>query len=461
MSSDDGRDPGGRPTTPSAPTGDTENVTDLQSTAPLPKASASVGRGRLALIALALVGLWLVAMLTLGLLVAASALLVVWAGLPLLVVGLAMLRRLARAHRRLAAQVLGTDIAEPYMPFRGGSLFVRLRRRLTDSATWRDLGWLFETITIGFALRLAALLAYLVLPLAFYGAPALLRLDAAITRQLIGPSDARLQRRITDLERSRAQSVDHSAAELRRIERDLHDGAQAQLVALGMNLGLAEELLTKDPATAATLIAEARRSSSEALAELRALVRGIHPPVLADRGLMGGIAALALAHPAPVTVSGTLDGRAPDPVESAAYFAVRELLTNSAKHSGAGHVTIDVRHENERLEITVGDDGVGGALVLPGGGLEGLLRRLNAFDGTVQINSPAGGPTTVTVAICCALQRSPGSQAWQADSPSDPQRRPSGDPLQSSSQASAPGQATDWSTGSPRESPYPSDGLLA
>ena len=177
-------------------------------------------------------------------------------------------------------------------------MFSRLRFRLSDRATWRDLAWLLEVQTIGFALQLAALIAFPFLPLGWWGSPLLLKTDAATTRLLVGPQDAQLQERIGQLESSRAQSVDHSAAELRRIERDLHDGAQAQLVALGMNLGLAEELVGRDPAAATALIAEARQSSTTALSELRSLVRGIHPPVLADRGLAGGIAALALAHPA-------------------------------------------------------------------------------------------------------------------------------------------------------------------
>src|SRR5690242_20267758 len=247
------------------------------------------GRWHLFGIALALVGLWVVGMVLIALLVVAVSLLVIWIGLPLLLAFLAALRWFARLHRRLASQVLGQPILDPYLPMLPGGLFVRLRIRLTDRATWRDLAWLFEVQSIGFALQLTALLSFPFLPIGWWGSPLLLRLDAGITRLLLSNQDERLHQRIEALESSRQDSVDHSAAELRRIERDLHDGAQAQLVALGMNLGLAKELVGRDPAAAAELIAEAQQSSSTALAELRSLVRGIHPPVLADRGLAGGV----------------------------------------------------------------------------------------------------------------------------------------------------------------------------
>jgi signal transduction histidine kinase len=258
--------------------------------------------------------------------------------------------------------------------------------------------------TIGFALQLAALIAFPFLPLGWWGSPLLLRTDAATTRLLAGPQDTHLQQRIGELESSRADSVDHSAAELRRIERDLHDGAQAQLVALAMNLGLAQELVVRDPTAAAALIGEARDSSTTALAELRSLVRGIHPPVLADRGLTGGISALALAHPRDVEVDVDLDGRPPAPVESAVYFAVAEALTNSAKHAAAQHAWVWTRHDGGTLTVMVGDDGVGGAQLTPEGGLVGIERRLSAFDGTMSMASPLGGPTIVTMKVPCELR---------------------------------------------------------
>ncbi len=355
-------------------------------------------------IALALVGLWVVGLLTLVLLVVAVGLLIVWIGLPLLLVSLAMLRWLARLHRRLAGRVLGTTILDPYLPPVPGGLFVRLRIRLTDRASWRDLAWLFEVLTIGFALQLAALLSFPFLPIGWWGSPLLLRMDAGISRLLLAAQDEQLQQRIEALESSRQDTVDHSAAELRRIERDLHDGAQAQLVALGMNLGLAQELVTRDPAAAAELIAEARQSSSSALSELRSLVRGIHPPVLADRGLSGAIEALALAHPRPVDADIELAGRPPAPVESAVYFAVAELLTNSAKHAAAQHTWVWIRHDGGILTAMVGDDGVGGVQLSAEGGLAGVQRRLAAFDGTLSLASPIGGGTIVTIKVPCVLR---------------------------------------------------------
>lgn len=362
------------------------------------------GRWQLFGIALALVGLWIAGLLTLVFLVLAVSLLIIWIGLPLLLAGLAMLRWFARMHRALAGRVLGIVLPDPYLPLPPGGLFVRLRTRLTDRATWRDLAWLFEVLTFGFALELTALIAFPILPLGWWGSPWLLRLDAGISRLLLAPQDAALHERIDALETSRQDSVDHSAAELRRIERDLHDGAQAQLVALGMNLGLAEELVTRDPRAAAELIAEARASSSTALAELRSLVRGIHPPVLADRGLAGAVAALALSHPRPVEVDIRLDGRPPAPVESAVYFTVAELLTNGAKYASAGHTWVWIRHEAGVLTALVGDDGVGGAQPTPEGGLTGVQRRLAAFDGTLSIASPLGGGTIVTVKVPCVLR---------------------------------------------------------
>lgn len=362
------------------------------------------GRWELFGIALALVGLWVVGMVLLVFGIVAVSLLIIWIGLPLLLAFLATLRWYARLHRRLAGRVLGQPILDPYLPALPGGLFVRLRIRLTDRAGWRDLAWLFEVLTIGFALQLTALISFPFLPIGWWGSPLLLRLDAGITRLLLSPQDERLRQRIEALETSRQDSVDHSAAELRRIERDLHDGAQAQLVALGMNLGLAKELIDRDPAAAAGLIAEAQQSSSTALADLRSLVRGIHPPVLADRGLTGAVQALALTHPRPVEADIELDGRPPAPVESAVYFAAAELLTNSAKYAAARNTWVWIRHEDGVLTAMVGDDGIGGAQATAEGGLAGVQRRLAAFDGTLSVASPLGGGTIVTVKVPCVLR---------------------------------------------------------
>lgn len=205
------------------------------------------------------------------------------------------------------------------------------------------------------------------------------------------------------LTETRRDAVDTSAAELRRIERDLHDGAQARLVAVGMDLGTIEALLDKDPAKAKELIAQARTSSVEALAELRELVRGIHPPVLAERGLGDAVRALALRLPVTTEVSVDLPGRAEAPVESAAYFAVSEVLTNAVKHSGADRIWADLHHADGMLRVSVTDNGKGGAVIEAGSGLAGVERRLGTFDGVLAVSSPAGGPTMVTMEIPCAL----------------------------------------------------------
>ena len=190
------------------------------------------------------------------------------------------------------------------------------------------------------------------------------------------------------LAQTRQESLDTGAAELRRIERDLHDGAQARLVAMGLTLDAAGRLIDTDPAAARSLLIEARDASAKALAELRDLVRGVHPPVLADRGLADAVRALALDSPVRARVTGSLDGRPPAPVESAAYFAVSELLANVAKHAGAESADIDLRHSLGALRISVRDDGDGGADPGRGTGLRGVERRIAAFDGVLAISSP-------------------------------------------------------------------------
>jgi signal transduction histidine kinase len=235
-------------------------------------------------------------------------------------------------------------------------------------------------------------------------APLSLWVAAQFGRLLLGPTKAAtLRLRVRHLTESRSESVDAQAAELRRIERDLHDGAQARLVALSMNIGLAEELMKTNPDAAQHLMAEAREASSRALVELRNLVRGIHPPVLAERGFGGAVEALALAVPMPVDISVDLPGRPVAPVESAAYFAVAEALANVSKHSQAKRAWITVAHGDGVLAMEVGDDGVGGATLDAGTGLQGIVRRLAAFDGTMTVSSPLGGPTVVAMELPCEL----------------------------------------------------------
>jgi signal transduction histidine kinase len=211
---------------------------------------------------------------------------------------------------------------------------------------------------------------------------------------------ARRQHRIERLEETRAGAVDVQESELRRIERDLHDGAQARLVALGMSLGRAEQALEKDPEAVRGLLAEARLGAGEALEELRDLARGIRPPILTDRGLEPAISALVARTPVPVSLSVDLPGRNEAAVETAAYFTVAEALANAIKHGGAKRIDIRVTADNTVLVAEVVDDGEGGADP-SGSGLTGLRQRAEALDGTLRVMSPAGGPTTVRVELPC------------------------------------------------------------
>jgi signal transduction histidine kinase len=214
---------------------------------------------------------------------------------------------------------------------------------------------------------------------------------------------SRLTNRVQRLSETRTDAVDTAAAELRRVERDLHDGAQARLVALGMSLRAAERLFETSPGAALAMVGEAREMSSRALTELRDLVRGILPPVLADRGLGDAVRALALETPVNARLDIDLPGRLAAPVESAAYFAVAEVLANAAKHAHARTVDVHMRHDGDALRIAVTDDGVGGADPAMGSGLRGVERRLGTFDGILAVNSPPGGPTIVVIEVPCAL----------------------------------------------------------
>ncbi|WP_146607806.1 sensor histidine kinase [Spongiactinospora gelatinilytica] len=345
--------------------------------------------------------------------------------------------------RRLARDWSGVEIAPPYLPkpppavrqpdgwYRDGRNLYRTPRvpdfnrwmnwLLRDPATWRDMAWV---VSYAFGGALPALLPYglagcgLVLayglgasPLALLAvagpvalgvlaAPWVLRLHGLWLRVLLGPTErSRLARRVRHLAESRTETVDSQAAQLRGIERDLHDGAQARLVAIGMTLGAADHLLDSDPAAAEALIAKAREASAAALAELRRLVRGIRPPVLAERGLPGALRALAVDSPLDVRLDGDLPEGVPAPIESAVYFAVSELLTNAARHGGAARATVALSHDDAGLTVAVTDDGRGGADPAKGSGLRGIRRRIAAFDGTLALDSPRGGPTTATVSV--------------------------------------------------------------
>ncbi|MDQ1009039.1 signal transduction histidine kinase [Streptomyces sp. V4I23] len=322
-------------------------------------------------------------------------------GLPLLALGLAGARRIGRAERARARALLGVEVDEPSPLGRpeGGGLVPWVWSRLKDPVAWRTVLYSFVRLPWGvltFALTLVGLLVlWPVLP---FLAHAMASADRAMVRGLLSPSDE-LERRIAELESDRGVVIDTAAADLRRIERDLHDGAQARLVALAMGLGLAKEKLLEDPDAAAAMVDEAHGEVKLALQELRDLARGIHPAVLTDRGLDAALSAIASRCTAPVTVTVDLAERPAEAIEGIAYFTVSELLQNVSKHAQATRVSVDVWRADERLLIQVVDDGKGGARLDGGTGMAGLAERLGAVDGLFALDSPAGGPTTVTAEL--------------------------------------------------------------
>ncbi|GAA1671190.1 sensor domain-containing protein [Glycomyces endophyticus] len=393
--------------------------------------------------------LTLVAAALLAAAIATGVLVVFWIGIPVAVALFLAIRVWANAQRRVIGEQLGVVIPVPY---RERPKHARLDQQalllIREAATWRDVAWLAIDATLGFVVNLLYLgvfgvaVYYLVQPLLlvtlFHTAPnpsvndfgfydfdtpaktlflvplalgagvawwrwgeLFLRWYSHLGVLLLGPTaKAVLTARVSELRQSRDLTVDYAAAELRRIERDLHDGAQGRIAALSLTLGMAEELLHQNrPEQAVGLVAEARQTCSDVLDEIRQLVRGIHPPVLADRGFTGALQAMALDHPLPVSVVDRLGEKLPAPLEAAAYFATNEVLANITKHAEATQVQVIVTHERGLVRIEVRDDGRGGAAVAPGGGLDGVARRLAAFDGTLDVESPEGGPTTVTLSI--------------------------------------------------------------
>ncbi|WP_033219197.1 sensor histidine kinase [Kitasatospora phosalacinea] len=249
----------------------------------------------------------------------------------------------------------------------------------------------------GFAASAAGLLGLVVLA---YSGALLAGAQVRLAQQLLGLRDTDLGTRVIELTRSRARLADAFEAERRRIERDLHDGAQQQLVALGMTLGLAELELRDHDTPAAALVTRARGEAKLALEQLRTLVRGIHPQVLTDHGLPSAVAELAARHPVPVRVELPLP-RLPGAVESAAYFTVTEALTNAAKHSGADEITVHGTLDAGTLRLCVTDNGRGGADPGAGAGLQGLADRIAVLDGRLTVTSPPGGPTRLDLEVPC------------------------------------------------------------
>ncbi|NUT54247.1 MAG: sensor histidine kinase [Saccharothrix sp.] len=369
-------------------------------------------------------------------------------GTPVFLVVTWVSRWVARLERWRAGRVLGRVIGDPYEPVGGANPWARGRAAMREPATWRDLAWLLLSFPVGVVTGVVGVVAAVVVvgtalaPLWLWAVPnpyappvvdwlvnttggrfvaaaigvaalwpvgwlvvAVSRAQASIAARLLeaGPR-ARLRQQVSALRETRLRVVDAQAAELRRIERDLHDGAQARIVAAGMTLALAERKLRAaglgdDPARAD--VRSARRQLDDALGELRRLVRGIYPPILTDRGLAAALTALAGDAPLSVVVDAGELGELPAAVESAAYFVVAEALANAVKHAAADECVITLCRSDDVLELAVRDDGRGGADP-SGSGLDGLRRRVEALDGTMVVTSPPGGPTTVHAELPCA-----------------------------------------------------------
>lgn len=373
---------------------------------------------------------WFIALVTLISL--GFGLVVTLVGVPILLATMVAWTWGARAERWRTELMLGVRLRAPYQelprPWRARTVaFIK------DPAVWRDLAYLLVLFPVGI-LEFTAVLALLALPfwlvtaplVVLFGngggsdgppvpvaivmvalwAPAVLalpwailgmaRLHGNIAQGLLGASrEEALELRVDELTESRSRAVDAALTERRRIERDLHDGAQQRLVALAMNLGMAKIKFESDPARARELVEAAHEEAKQAMTEIRNLVRGIYPAVLTDRGLDAAISALAGRCPVPVTVSIELDERPPEAVESTAYFIVAEALTNVAKHSVATRAEVRVYRELDRLIVEVFDDGVGGAVSRGVSGLTGLADRAAGLDGRLTVQSPVGGPTLV------------------------------------------------------------------
>nr|WP_244319808.1 MULTISPECIES: sensor histidine kinase [Streptomyces] len=383
---------------------------------------------------------WTVTMVSLG-----AGLLVTFLGVPVLAAALAGARGFGALERVRARALLGVDVPgpEPLRVRKPGAL-AWMGAVLKSGASWRSLlyslvqlPWVIFTFTVAVTLWALSLIL-LTYPLWFWVFPtyageggfqlygdehhriyldnpfeitvtalvgllfalatpwlvrALTTVDGLLVRGLLGPS--LLSERVVELESDRGVVVDTAAADLRRIERDLHDGAQARLVGLAMDLGLAKEKMREDPQAAARMVEDAHGEVKTALQELRDLARGIHPAVLTDRGLDAALSAVASRCTVPVRVEADLPSRPAPAIEGIAYFTVCELLQNVAKHSRARSASVDVWHSEDRLMLQVTDDGVGGASASAGSGLAGLKDRLDAVDGILLVDSPAGGPTRV------------------------------------------------------------------
>ncbi|WP_414636001.1 sensor histidine kinase [Amycolatopsis sp.] len=327
---------------------------------------------------------------------------VIWVGIPILMVTTSMVRSFGDLERRWARKMLGTPLPSAERGPVEGGLLRRWRYHLVDPTTWRDLGYLmlvFPLSVVEFAIGITSVV---LLPIAIWVAPWIGWMHGSLALALLGPDRAeRLATKAQYLQASRARGVDAAEAERRRIERDLHDGAQQRLVAVAMSLGRAKNKLGHDPVAARELIDEAHADAKLAVSELRDLARGIYPAVLGDRGLDAALSAQAAKCPVPVDVRVDIEPRPPAAVETTAYFIVGETLTNVAKHSGATQAEVKVWRAEEKVIVEITDNGRGGAELRAGGGLGGLADRAATIDGVITVVSPAGGPTVIRADLPC------------------------------------------------------------
>lgn len=380
------------------------------------------------------------------LLVLASVLLITFPlALPFAWLLFVVAKGLGATERSRAAALLDVDLPSPHAPLTRPSWFGRLLERVKSPSRWKEIGYLLLLLPIG-AVTLAVVVVTWCGSLALAGLPfyvgalpgdtaelglfdvgqgvasaiaaivgviglvliapwatiGIASAKTAIVRSLLGPSrQADLEQQVTRLESSRTAAIDAAEAERRRIERDLHDGAQQRLVALAMDLGMARERFDTDPEKARELVVDAHEEAKAALVELRELVRGFHPAILEDRGLDAALSAVVARSPIPVQLEVDVPRRPPSSVESAAYFVVSEALTNVARHSGATAARVTIARRGDRLAIDVSDNGKGGADPAVGTGLRGLEERVRSLGGWMQVLSPIGGPTTVLVELPC------------------------------------------------------------
>jgi signal transduction histidine kinase len=327
---------------------------------------------------------------------------VIWVGIPILMVTTSLVRGSADLERRFVRRMLDTPLPDVERAPVDGGILRRWRYRLVDQTTWRDLGYLLISWPLSIVEAIIGIAGIVLLPIAIWVAPWIGWMHGSLALALLGPNRAkRLEVKAQHLQASRARGVDAAEAERRRIERDLHDGAQQRLVSVAMSLGRAKNKLGKDPAAVRNLIDEAHADAKLAVSELRDLARGIYPAVLGDRGLDAALSAQAVKSPIPVDVEVDIEPRPPAAVETTAYFVVGETLTNIAKHSGATEASVKVWRTDDKVILEITDNGHGGAEVRPGGGLSGLADRAATIDGVITVVSPAGGPTVIRADLPC------------------------------------------------------------